>query len=149
MSHKSTVSAANPVMARTAASTMAPTITKMRAGVIAGSERVEICEASIPEPSAHEVRVRIEGCGVSESNMTVWEGRSWFNYPRDAGAPGREAWGVVDAVGREVEHLSPGNRVTMLSSHAFAEYDLARADEVALLPDALNGKPFPGEALAR
>jgi threonine dehydrogenase-like Zn-dependent dehydrogenase len=36
----------------------------------------------------------------------------------------------------------------MLSYHAFAEYDLARADEVAPLPRSLMGKPFPGEALA-
>ncbi|HKQ75677.1 MAG TPA: zinc-binding dehydrogenase [Blastocatellia bacterium] len=140
MVHEPSVSTARPAYA--------PTIAKMRAAVIAGSQRVEICEAAIPEPSAHEVRVRIEGCGVSESNMTVWEGRSWFNYPRAAGVPGREAWGVVDAVGREVKKLAAGDRVTMLSYHAFAEYDLARADEVALLPDSLNGKAFPGPALA-
>jgi threonine dehydrogenase-like Zn-dependent dehydrogenase len=36
----------------------------------------------------------------------------------------------------------------MLSYHAFAEYDLARADEVTSLPHSLTGKPFPGEALA-
>src|SRR5262249_47038240 len=69
-------------------------------------------------------------------------------YPRDAGAPGREAWGRIDAVGSEVKDLSPGDRVTMLSYHAFAEYDLARADEVVSLPRPLMGKPFPGEALA-
>jgi threonine dehydrogenase-like Zn-dependent dehydrogenase len=92
--------------------------------------------------------VKIEGCGVSSSNIPLWEGRNWFNYPRDAGAPGREAWGRIDAVGREVKSLSPGDRVTMLSYHAFAEYDLARADEVAPLPSSLIGKPFPGEALA-
>ena len=135
MAHSSSVPAVKPAVA------------KMRAAVITGSQRVDICEATVPEPSAHEVRVRIEGCGVSESNMTVWEGRSWFNYPRDAGALGREAWGVVDAVGREVKNLSPGDRVTMLSYHAFAEYDLARAEDVALLPDSLSGKPFPGAAL--
>jgi threonine dehydrogenase-like Zn-dependent dehydrogenase len=140
MAHKSSVSTAKPAFS--------PTIAKMRAAVIAGSQRLEICETPIPEPSAHEVRVRIEGCGVSESNMTVWEGRSWFNYPRDAGVPGREAWGIVDAVGREVKNLAPGDRVTMLSYHAFAEYDLARADEVEPLPDSLSGKPFPGAALA-
>src|SRR5262249_43302457 len=125
-----------------------PAATMMRAAVITGSRRTEISEAVIPEPSAHEVRVRIEGCGVCESNMPLWEGRSWFNYPRDAGAPGREAWGRVDAVGREVKQLSPGDRVTMLSYHAFAEYDLARADEVVRLPDSLAWKPFPGAALA-
>lgn len=120
----------------------------MRAAVIAGSQKTAIGEAVIPDPSAHEVRVKIEGCGVSSSNIPLWEGRNWFNYPRDAGAPGREAWGRIDAVGREVKDLSPGNRVTMLSYHAFAEYDVARADEVALLPSSLSGKPFPGEALA-
>ncbi|HZF39731.1 MAG TPA: zinc-binding dehydrogenase [Blastocatellia bacterium] len=120
----------------------------MRAAVIAGSQKTEIGEAVIPEPSAHEVRVKIEGCGVSTSNIPLWEGRNWFNYPRDAGAPGREAWGRIDAVGREVKDLSPGDRVTMLSYHAFAEYDLARADEVAPLPRSLKGIPFPGEALA-
>src|SRR5262245_47790504 len=36
----------------------------------------------------------------------------------------------------------------MLSYHAFAEYDLARAGEVAPLPQSLMGKPFPGEAMA-
>ncbi|MBO0862085.1 MAG: zinc-binding dehydrogenase [Chloracidobacterium sp.] len=120
----------------------------MRAAVIAGSQKTEIGEAVIPEPSAHEVRVKIEGCGVSASNIPLWEGRNWFNYPRDAGAPGREAWGRIDTVGREVKNLSPGDRVTMLSYHAFADYDLAKADEVAPLPRSLMGKPFPGEALA-
>jgi len=120
----------------------------MLAAVIAGSQKTEIVEAAIPEPSAHEVRVKVEGCGVSLSNIPLWEGRNWFNYPRDAGAPGREAWGRIDAVGSEVRNLSPGDRVTMLSYHAFAEYDLARVDEVAPLPRSLMGKPFPGEALA-
>jgi len=120
----------------------------MLAAVISGSQKTEIAEAAIPEPSAHEVRVKVEGCGVSLSNIPLWEGRNWFNYPRDAGAPGREAWGRIDAVGSEVRNLSPGDRVTMLSYHAFAEYDLARAEEVAPLPRSLMGKPFPGEALA-
>jgi threonine dehydrogenase-like Zn-dependent dehydrogenase len=120
----------------------------MLAAVIVGSQKTEIAEATIPEPSAHEVRVKVEGCGVSSSNIPLWEGRNWFNYPRDAGAPGREAWGRIDAVGSEVKNLSPGDRVTMLSYHAFAEYDLARADEVARLPRSFMGKPFPGEALA-
>src|SRR5215510_3715530 len=136
MAHTSTVVATRSVAA------------KMLAAVIAGSQKTEIAEAAIPEPSAHEVRVKVEGCGVSLSNIPLWEGRNWFNYPRDAGAPGREAWGRVDAVGREVKQLSPGDRVTMLSYHAFAEYDLARADEVVRLPDSLAWKPFPGAALA-
>src|SRR5262250_933055 len=136
MAHTSTVVATRSVAA------------KMLAAVITGSQKTETAEAAIPEPSAHEVRVKVEGCGVSASNIPLWEGRNRFNYPRDAGAPGREAWGRIDAVGREVKDLSPGDRVTMLSYHSFAEYDLARANEVAPLPHSLMGKPFPGEALA-
>src|SRR5262245_12833120 len=135
MAHTSTVVATRSVAA------------KMLAAVIVGSQKTEIAEATIPEPSAHEVRVKVEGCGVSSSNIPLWEGRNWFNYPRDAGAPGREAWGRIDAVGSEVKDFSPGDPVTMLSYHAFAEYDLARADEVVSLPRPLMGKPFPGEAL--
>lgn len=120
----------------------------MRAATITGPKKTEISEMIIPEPAAHEVRVRIEGCGVCASNMPVWEGRNWFNYPRAAGAPGHEAWGRVDAVGSEVRNFLVGDQVTMLSYHAFAEYDVARSDEVVPLPDSLIGKPFPGEALA-
>lgn len=125
-----------------------PIATTMRAATITGPKKTEISEMIIPEPAAHEVRVRIEGCGLCASNMPVWEGRNWFNYPRAAGAPGHEAWGRVDAVGSEVRNFLVGDHVTMLSYHAFAEYDVARSDEVAPLPDSLIGKPFPGEALA-
>jgi threonine dehydrogenase-like Zn-dependent dehydrogenase len=120
----------------------------MRAATIMGPKKTEITEVMMPEPAAHEVRVRIEGCGLCASNMPVWEGRNWFNYPRAAGAPGHEAWGRVDAIGGEVRNLRPGDRVTMLSYHAFAEYDLAKASEVVALPGSLIGKPFPGEPLA-
>ncbi len=125
-----------------------PIATTMRAAIIAGPRKMEILDTAIPEPSAHEVRVRIEGAGVSASNLPVWEGRNWFNYPREAGSPGREAWGRVDAVGCEIRNLSRGDYVTMLSCHAFAEYDLAKASEVLRLPESLIGKPFPGESLA-
>jgi threonine dehydrogenase-like Zn-dependent dehydrogenase len=136
MAQTSTVLAAKPVAAT------------MRAAVIAGPRKVVISEALTPEPFTHEVRVRIEGCGVCASNLAVWEGRNWFNYPRDAGAPGRDAWGRVESVGSEVRDLAPGDYVTMLSTRSFAEYDLAKATEVVRLPEPLIGKPFPGESLA-
>lgn len=125
-----------------------PIAVTMRAATITGPKKTEVTEVMTPEPAAHEARVRIEGCGLCASNLPVWEGRNWFNYPRVAGTPGHEAWGRVDAVGSEVKDLRPGAHVTMLSYHAFAEYDLARDDEVVPLPDSLIGKQFPGEALA-
>lgn len=102
----------------------------------------------IQPPGPGEVRVRLEGCGVCGSNLPVWEGRPWFNYPLSPGAPGHEGWGVVDAVGEGVEDVAVGDRVALLSYHAYAQYDMAPASAVVRLPDALKGRPFPGEALA-
>lgn len=125
-----------------------PVAATMRAAVIAEPRKMVVSESLTPEPAAHEIRVRIEGCGVSASNLDVWEGRNWFSYPRRAGAPGHDAWGRVESTGSEVKNFSPGDYVTMLSSRSFAEYDIARANEVVRLPDSLIGKPFPGESLA-
>ena len=110
--------------------------------------RGELVEMPVPEPGRGEVRVRLEGCGVCGSNLPVWEGRPWFTYPMEVGAPGHEGWGVVDAVGPGVTSVSEGDRVAALSYHAFATHDIARADGVVRLPAALDGVPFPAEPLA-
>jgi threonine dehydrogenase-like Zn-dependent dehydrogenase len=99
-------------------------------------------------PAAGEVRVRLEGCGVCASNLPVWEGRPWFEYPLSPGAPGHEGWGKVDAVGQGVDEVAVGDRVALLSYNAYAEYDVAPASGVVRLPDDLAGRAFPGEPLA-
>jgi threonine dehydrogenase-like Zn-dependent dehydrogenase len=119
----------------------------MTAAVFAAPQTLELKKLPLPEPAPEEVRVRLEGCGVCASNLPVWEGRSWFEYPIAPGEPGHEGWGVVDAVGRDVTNLKVGNRVTMLSYHAYATYDLAKAEAVIRLPDSLDRISFPGEPL--
>jgi 2-desacetyl-2-hydroxyethyl bacteriochlorophyllide A dehydrogenase len=119
----------------------------MQAAVFAGPERIEIESVKLVEPGPHEVRVRLEGCGICTSNLPVWEGRPWFTYPLAPGAPGHEGWGYIDAVGTAVRGLRCGDRVALWSTHAYAEYDVTPADAVVALPAALDGKPFPGEPL--
>ena len=70
----------------------------MRAAVLAAPGRVELREVPRPEPGRGEVRVRLGGCGVCHSNLPVFEGRDWFDYPRPPGSPGHEGWGVIDAL---------------------------------------------------
>jgi threonine dehydrogenase-like Zn-dependent dehydrogenase len=111
-----------------------------------GDIQVETLE--IKAPGAGQVCVRLEGCGVCGSNLPVWEGRSWFNYPLEPGTPGHEGWGVVESVGEGVKALAIGDRVAMLSGHAFAEHDFAAPESLVKLPPELAGKPFPGEPLA-
>jgi threonine dehydrogenase-like Zn-dependent dehydrogenase len=119
----------------------------MRAAIVTGPGQIQISEVARPEPGPGQVRLRLEGCGVCASNLTPWAGPEWMQYPTEPGALGHEAWGVVDAVGEGVEGLSIGDRVAALSYKSYAEYDLAEADAVVRLPDALLGQPFPGEPL--
>lgn len=120
----------------------------MRAAVFCGDGRIEARPAPRPVPAAHEVCVRLEGCGICASNLPVWEGRPWFRYPLEPGAPGHEGWGEVVAVGEAVGQIAVGDRVAVLSGRAYAEYDLADAGGVVRIPDALHGRPLPGEPLA-
>jgi threonine dehydrogenase-like Zn-dependent dehydrogenase len=124
-----------------------PRTAAMRAGVLAAAGHAELAEVPRPEPAPGQVRIRIEGSGVCGSDLPVWQGREWFDYPREPGAPGHEGWGVVDAIGDGVEGLEHGARVASLGCHAYAEYDVAEAAEVIALPSGLDGVPFPGEAL--
>ena len=117
----------------------------MQAAVITGPGEAAVVEVPRPQAGAGEVIVKLEGCGVCASNLPLWQGRPWFNYPAMPGAPGHEGWGRVQEVGRGVSGLSAGDRVTFLSYNAYAEYDKVAADALVKLPASLDGAHFPGE----
>ena len=119
----------------------------MRTAVISNPRKAEVRNIDVAKPGARELRIRLQGCGVCGSNVPVWEGRPWFQYPLEAGAPGHEGWGVVDEVGTEVAEFRCGDRVALLSYHAYADYDLASAEQVLHLPEQLGLTPFPAEPL--
>ena len=119
----------------------------MRAAVIDSPGQMHVGIVPIPEPAAGQVRVRLEGCGVCASNLSPWEGQPWFTYPMAPGALGHEGWGTVDALGAGVGEFSISDRVAMLSTNAYAEFDTAPAHAVVKLPRRLDNHPFPGEPL--
>jgi threonine dehydrogenase-like Zn-dependent dehydrogenase len=119
----------------------------MKAAQIQKPGCIDIIEINKPEPAENQVRVKLEGCGVCGSNLPVYEGREWFKYPFTPGNPGHEGWGIVDAAGKNVKNLREGDRVTMLSYNAFAEYDVADENAVIKIPETLSDKAFPGEPL--
>jgi YD repeat-containing protein len=106
-------------------------------------------EIKLPEPEGNQILVRLQGCGICDSNLSLWEGRPWFVYPREAGAPGHEGWGIVEAVGAAVTDIEIGQRVAMLSGHAYAEFDIAPRDRVIALPEELDDEPFPADSCGR
>jgi threonine dehydrogenase-like Zn-dependent dehydrogenase len=118
-----------------------------RCAVLAAPRQVTLERVAAPAPGPGEVRICIRGSGVCGSDLPVWEGRAWFDYPRKPGAPGHEGWGIVDAVGDGVDGLEVGVPVASLGSQAYGEHDLVDADALIPLPAALEGADFPGEAL--
>jgi threonine dehydrogenase-like Zn-dependent dehydrogenase len=120
----------------------------MLAANVVGPQKVELQEVPIPEVKDDEILISLEGCGVCGSSLPSWEGRPWFQYPFGAGAPGHEGWGHAAAVGKDVQGIKEGDRVAAISYRAFAEYDVANAANVVVLPPSLAEKDFPGEALA-
>ncbi|WP_439554888.1 MDR/zinc-dependent alcohol dehydrogenase-like family protein [Dyadobacter sp.] len=119
----------------------------MIAAVLTKPGLFEIQKVGIPELKENDIRIKVEGCGVCASSLPLWEGREWFGYPVEAGAPGHEGWGIVDQVGDQVTSLKSGDRVAFLSGKAYAEYDIAQEGAVVKLPDTLNAVQFPGEPL--
>lgn len=123
------------------------TTKQMRAAVIAEPGRVQVFEVPIPEPQEGEVRVKLQGCGVCASNLSPWAGQPWFSYPMEPGQLGHEGWGIVDALGSNTQGFQIGQRVAMLSNHAYAEFDVAPANSIVALPEELEDADFPGEPL--
>src|SRR4051794_11760751 len=119
----------------------------MRSAVVAAAQCAVVEQVPLPDPARGQVCVRLEGSGVCGSDIPVWQGREWFDYPREPGAPGHEGWGVVDALGDGVVTVAVGTRVASLGSHAYADFDVVDADSVVPLPAELDGVPFPGEPL--
>lgn len=88
---------------------------KMRAAVLEEfGEPLSVQQVDLEEPKAGEVLVRLEACGVCHTDLYTASGADPSGY-----APtvlGHEGAGVVEAVGREVASLTPGDHVVTLFS---------------------------------
>ncbi|MEO1987177.1 MAG: zinc-binding dehydrogenase [Martelella sp.] len=123
------------------------TASTMKAAIITGPRQFCIEERPLPVPGRREVRVALQGCGVCASNLVPWSGPDWMEFPTPPGGLGHEGWGYVDHVGDGADPALLGRRVATLSQTSYAEYDIARTDQIVVLPEVLDGMPFPGEPL--
>src|SRR5579863_10288758 len=83
---------------------------KMRAMVVPkrGSS-LQLQERDLPAPGAHEVRLRVQACGVCHSDAVTFLGLvPGLTYPR---VPGHEVIGVIEAIGPDVAGWTVGARV--------------------------------------
>lgn len=128
-------------------SVAAPATTGQLAAVIRSPRSFTLAPAAVPRIGPREVLLKLDGCGVCGSDVPVWEGRPWFQYPLDPGTPGHEGWGVVADVGDAVTTVAVGQRVAAITQRGYARFDVCDQDALVSLPDGVAGA-FPGEAVA-
>src|SRR2546428_3539911 len=128
--------------------------------------RLEIIEREVPDPAGGQVRIKVQACGICHSDTLTKEGTfPGIQYPR---VPGHEVVGLIDAVGPNVPGWKPGQRagvgwhggqcgycgscrrgdffacetatrVTGITADGgYADYTIARAEAVALVPEELS-----------
>jgi NADPH2:quinone reductase len=101
-------------------------------------ETLRVEEMSMPVPGRGEVRVEVHAIGVNYPDLLV-VGGAYQILPSRPFIPGKEAAGVVAAVGEGVTAWKPGDRVAVQLEHgAYAEEVIAPQQEVYALPHAMS-----------
>jgi len=107
-----------------------------------GPEVIELVDAPLPEPSPHQVRVRVAASSVNPIDLSTRAGRLVDAGLMVAEGPVGLGWdvaGTVDAVGDQVRTVAVGDEVVGLRNLLFAPG--AHADHVVL--DATAVAPAP------
>lgn len=85
-----------------------------------------------------DVRINVRAAGVNFPDVLIIQGKYQFKPPFPF-APGAECAGDVVEVGRNVEHLKPGDRVIANTGHgAFAEQVTTSTRRVMAMPDDMD-----------
>ncbi len=139
----------------------------MRAAVVEKySAPLSIREVPVPEPGPDEALVELVASGVCHTDLHAADG-DWPVKPKLPFIPGHEGTGIVAALGWGVTHLNEGDRVGLAWLHSacghcqyclsgwetlcpqqtnsgysvngsFAQYAVAKADYLGVLPDSLS-----------
>lgn len=108
-----------------------------------GSDRVaQFFTVSSPHPDADQVLIDMTASGVNPADIKVRNGERQGSVPVEFPmAMGREAAGVVLAVGDNVSHVAPGDRVfgaAAAGTGTFAERVLLSSSSTTHIPDGVT-----------
>lgn len=92
-----------------------------------GPEVLTTVELPVPEPGPGEIRIKVRASGVNPIDYKLRSGFRADAALDHAVVPGREASGVVDALGEGVADVAVGDDVFGLGSGTAAEYAILRA----------------------
>lgn len=109
-----------------------------------GPEVLKIHEVPIGKPGNGEALIRLGASGVNFVDIYQRRGTYPVKLPY---VPGLEGSGVVEAVGKDVKNVKPGDRVAYVHEPgSYAEKSLVKADVLIPLPSELSfeqGAAFP------
>jgi len=95
-------------------------------------------DVPIPTPGPGQALIKVEAAGVNFIDIYRRTGAYKVSYPF---TPGSEAGGTVESVGSGVTTVRPGNRVASSDMiGAYAEYALAPAERVVVLPERVSAR---------
>ncbi|MGH9446169.1 MAG: NADPH:quinone reductase [Terriglobia bacterium] len=111
----------------------------IRVSVFGGPEVMKLEEAPDPRPAGNQVLVRVKAAGVNPVDSYVRAG-TYAVKPSLPYTPGRDAAGVIEAVGAEASGLKQGDRVYAAGtiSGAYAELALCNSETVHPLPEKVT-----------
>jgi len=120
-----------------------------------GSPNVlEIRDVAIPAPAAGEVLVRVTAASLNPLDWHFTTGRPYFmrllyglRRPKQP-ILGADVAGRIVALGEDVTDVAVGDRVAGVASGSLAEYAIARASRLAVVPDALTDEEAAAIPLA-
>jgi len=82
----------------------------MRAMVLEkANQPLQLKKVSVPKPAAHQVQLKVLACGICRTDLHILDGE--LDEPVLPLIPGHQIIGIVTKAGREVRHLSEGQRV--------------------------------------
>ena len=85
----------------------------MKAAILRGPHQVEIGHRADPEPRPDEALVKVKAVGICGSDLHIYRHGGFGDITVDDLVLGHEPAGEVVAVGAEVEHLKPSDRVAI------------------------------------
>ncbi len=103
-----------------------------------GSEVLELVDVSPAEPGPGEVRIANRAIGLNFIDIYFRTGL--YPAPSLPSGLGTEGAGVIEAVGEDISHLAPGDRVAYAQGPlgAYAELHTLPADKVVKLPESID-----------
>jgi len=110
----------------------------MKVAVMEGIGKMGYTQREIPVPKDNEALVKLEYVGICGSDLHYYEtGRISDFIVEPPFVLGHEPGGTVVAVGKDVKHLKPGDRVALEPGTTCGECEFCRTGRYNLCPDVV------------